>query len=58
MKVLGKISPKIKIINEINIIIDEGCQLTFKKCNVANVVATILETFVPSKIKNKKISRY
>ena len=56
MKVLGKISPKIKIINEISIIIEELLQPTSKKCNVANVVAAILETFVPNKIKNKKIS--
>ena len=39
-----------------NIIIEELPQPTSKKCNVAKVVATILETFVPNKIKNKKIS--
>ena len=56
MNVLGKISPKIKIIIDIKIIIEKLFQPTDKKCNVAKVVATMFETLVPIKIKNKNIS--
>ena len=38
---------------EINNIIERLLQPKFKKCSVAKVVATIFETFVPNKIKNK-----
>ena len=41
---------------DIIIIIDELFQPWDKKYKVANVVAIIFETVVPSKIKNKKIS--
>lgn len=56
INVFGSISPNIKMINEIKIMIDRLFQPTDKKCNVAKVVATIFDTLVPSKIKNKNIS--